>query len=63
MAGVGALVVILVVLFAAPLALGSFIIAQGTNHTRALAVWFGLLTALFIAVLGIGVLTIAATHP
>ena len=53
MAGIAALVTIFTALFAAPLVLGSYVVVQRASP-RALLVWFGFLTALFVVGLGAG---------
>lgn len=57
MAGWLAIVCLLTVLFAAPLAFGSYAVVPRSD-TRALVVWFGLLTALFGAALLAGALAL-----
>ncbi len=51
MASLAAILAILTVLTAAPLILGSYVIAQGASRTL-LLLWFGFLTMLLIAALG-----------
>jgi hypothetical protein len=53
MAGLAAILVIATALLAAPLALGSYVVLQGTNR-RAYVAWFGLLTALCTTTLAVG---------
>ena len=53
MAGIGAILLIVTVLLAAPLVLGSFIMAQRSSQ-QALVTWFGLLTLLLILGLAAG---------
>jgi hypothetical protein len=60
MAAIGAALVILTALFAAPLVLGSYVVVQGASRRLQLA-WFGFLTLLFVAGLGIGALALLVT--
>ncbi|MBI4491335.1 MAG: hypothetical protein HY690_00880 [Chloroflexi bacterium] len=60
MAGVGGFVVLITVLFAAPLALGSYVVVQGASRRVVLA-WFGFLAALFLVALGLGALVLLTT--
>lgn len=57
MAGSLAIACLLTVLFAAPLALGSYVVVPRSD-ARALVVWFGLLTALFGVALAAGALAL-----
>jgi hypothetical protein len=57
MAGYLAILGILAALTVAPLILGTFAVVP-RNDTRALVVWFGLLTALLIAAFGAGALAL-----
>jgi hypothetical protein len=57
MAGYLAILAILTVLLAAPLILGTYVVVPRSD-TRALTVWFGLLTALLVAALGAGALAL-----
>jgi hypothetical protein len=50
MAGIGVVLLVVTVLFAAPLALGSFVLMQRAS-IRAQAAWFSFLAALFLAAL------------
>ena len=52
----GTILVILTVLFVAPLVLGSYVVVQRSG--RLARVWFGFLTALFVAALVIGALAL-----
>ena len=60
MAAIGAALVILTALFAAPLVLGSYVVVQGASRRLQLA-WFGFLTLLFVVGLVLGALTLLAT--
>jgi hypothetical protein len=53
MGGYAAILLILTVLFAAPLVLGSLVAAR-TLRGRAVVLWFGVLTGLLVAALGLG---------
>jgi len=57
MAGYLGMLAILIVLLAAPLVFGTYAVVPGSG-TRALTVWFGLLTALLVAALGAGALAL-----
>ncbi len=57
MAAIGAALVILTALFAAPLVLGSYVVVQGASRRVQLA-WFGFLTLLVVVALGIGAFTL-----
>jgi hypothetical protein len=57
MAGYLAILSLLTALFAAPLILGTFVVVP-RGGTRALLVWFGLLTALLVVALGAGALAL-----
>jgi hypothetical protein len=57
MAGYLAILAILTALLAAPLLFGTFAVVPRSD-TRALVVWFGLLTALLVAALGAGALAL-----
>jgi hypothetical protein len=52
----GTILVILTVLFVAPLVLGSFVVVQRSG--RLALVWFGFLTALFLVALVVGALAL-----
>lgn len=60
MAAIGAALVILTALFAAPLVLGSYVVVQGASRRVQLA-WFGFLTLLFVVGLALGALALLAT--
>jgi hypothetical protein len=60
MAAIGAALVILTALFAAPLVLGSYVVVQGASRRLQLA-WFGFLTLLFVVALVLGALALLAT--
>jgi hypothetical protein len=62
MAGIAALVTIFTALFAAPLALGSYVVVQRANPPVLLA-WFGFLTALFVVALAAGAFALLITLP
>ena len=57
MAGYLAILAILTVLLAAPLIFGTYAVLPRSD-TRALTVWFGLLTALLVVALGAGALAL-----
>jgi hypothetical protein len=56
----GVVLLILTVLFAAPLVLGSFIVAQRASR-QALTLWLGFLTSLFLAALFFGLVALLTT--
>jgi hypothetical protein len=53
----GAVVLVLTVLFAAPLTLGTYIMVQRSSRLG-LMLWFGIVTLLFVAALAAGALAL-----
>ena len=57
MAGHAAILMLMTVLLAGPLVLGSYVVVQRANRTTLLA-WFGLLTSLLVVALAVGALAL-----